>query len=144
MDKVKFMKNYDQTYKHAQRENEILHREMREQKAHNYELIKEYERTHHANMILRDPYKTKISQESLKGTYLNTGSSKRRGKKSRKNKLKIPGGAKRDSTGGFGDSPLASPRYGDAIAEEDPGTQEMVAIEIDDDFAKDIESDEDD
>ena len=74
-------------------------------------------------MVMRDPYKSRISEHSLKGTYLK--------KKSRK----------LQKTGGFGDSPLATPRY-ETIEEENPGQQELVQIEIDDDFAKDIESDE--
>ena len=75
-------------------------------------------------MTLRDPYRTKISQDSLKGTYL----------KHRKRQQAIDA---------FDDTELVGPRY-DAvpIQEEQPGQQEMVQIDIDDDFAKDIESDE--
>ena len=71
---------------------------MREQKAENFRLIKEYENTHLENMTIRDPYRTKITQDSLKGTYLNSSS--------RSKKLKY--------TNGFNDTELAGPQY-DAI-----------------------------
>jgi hypothetical protein len=51
---------------------------MREQKQTQYNLIKEYEDTHLKNMTLRDPYKTKISEESLKGTYIGGRRRRRR------------------------------------------------------------------
>lgn len=46
------------------------------------------------------------------------------------------------ATGGFNDADLAGPRY-DAIQEEKEGAQEMVEVEVDDDFDKEIESDYD-
>lgn len=49
-------------------------------------------------MTIRDPYRTKITQDSLRGTYLNSSS--------RSKKLK--------TTNGFNDTELAGPRY-DAI-----------------------------
>jgi len=46
------------------------------------------------------------------------------------------------ATTGFNDTGLTGPRY-DTIQEERGGQQEMIDIEIDDDFDKDIESDYD-
>jgi hypothetical protein len=78
--KVVFLKEYDRKFVESQKQNEILFREMREEKAHLYQLEKEYEATHKANMILRDPYKTKISQESLQGTFLRSQPRRRAAK----------------------------------------------------------------
>ena len=99
---------------------------MREEKAQQYELIKEYERKHLQHMIMRDPYKSKISEDSLRGTFMETSKRLKR----------------KRVTDGFNDTDLAGPRY-DAIQEEKDGRQEMVDIEIDDDFDKEIESDYD-
>ena len=59
------MKEYDQIVEQANKENEILFREEREEKLKKNEKIREYEQTHLQNMEKRDPYKTKISTMSL-------------------------------------------------------------------------------
>lgn len=96
--KVTFLRNYDKNYQEAYKANELLHREMREEKAQQYELIKEYERKHLQHMIMRDPYKSKISEDSLRGTFMETSKRLKR----------------KRVTDGFNDTDLAGPRY-DAI-----------------------------
>jgi hypothetical protein len=63
--KIEFLRNYDDTLEIANKENEQLHRELREEKLKLHKIQREYELEHTKNMVERDPFKQKLSEYSL-------------------------------------------------------------------------------
>ena len=63
--KVQDLQDYDRRLELANKENEVLYREEREQKERQVQEIREFENEHKKRMEDRDPYKTKIATMSL-------------------------------------------------------------------------------
>lgn len=63
--KLDIMKNFDSELQRANKENEELYKEDREEKMNKYLTAKQFEKEHTQNMISRDTYKQKISEMSL-------------------------------------------------------------------------------
>lgn len=63
--KLDIMKNFDNELQRANKENEELYKEDREEKMNKYLTVKQFEKEHTQNMINRDTYKQKISEMSL-------------------------------------------------------------------------------
>ena len=64
LDKIEFMKKYDENLEKANKENEILFREQREEKERLHDIQREFQINHIRNMMERDPYKTKINDKN--------------------------------------------------------------------------------
>lgn len=86
--KVQELQEYDRRLEIANKENEVLWREEREEKERMVREIRDYEMEHQRRLEERDPYKTKIATMSLtqaKSKELSKSMAKTKGEKTAKN-----------------------------------------------------------
>lgn len=91
--KVQDLQEYDRRLEIANKENEVLFREEREEKERMVKEIREYEMEHQRRLEERDPYKTKIATMSLtqaKSKELSQSLAKNKGEKTNAKNITLP------------------------------------------------------
>ena len=89
-DKINFLRTYDETLEIANKENEQLHREIREEKLKLHKIQREYEFEHTKNMVERDPFKQKLSEFSLSQSKNKKSKSRKSGSPHQEQSMELP------------------------------------------------------